>query len=155
MFREPLRLRASHLFLAAPEGYPSEVIEGKRALINMLAARLRNGESFDVLVAEFSEDEATKKRGGDLNYFAEERMLPALFAAAQRLRAGETSAPIRSRLGFHLVRLTHVLPAQEMTFEQALPEIFATLENEKRARAVNFPSRRWAENEDCGAAQSI
>jgi len=136
-FREPARFRASHLFLAAPDGYPSEVIEAKRALINTLSTRLRNGESFDALVAEFSEDEATKKHGGDLNYFAEARMLPEIFAVAQQLRAGETSGPTRSRLGFHLVRLTQALPAQEMTLEQALPEIAATLENERRAKAVD------------------
>ena len=135
-FREPVRFRASHLFLAAPEGYPSEVIEAKRALINTLSTRLRNGESFDAFVRQFSEDEATKKRGGDLNYFGEERMLPEIFAAAQKLAVGETSAPIRSRLGFHLVRLTQMLPGQEMTFEQARPEIVAAIENEKRAKAV-------------------
>jgi len=131
-----VRFRASHLFLAAPEGYPSEVIEAKRALINTLSTRLRTGESFDAFVRQFSEDEATKKRGGDLNYFGEERMLPEIFAAAQKLGVGETSAPIRSRLGFHLVRLTQMLPGQEMTFEQARPEIVAAIENEKRAKAV-------------------
>lgn len=136
-FWEPVRFRASHLFLAAPDGYPSEVIEGKRVLINTLSMRLRNGESFDALVAEFCEDEATRKRGGDLNYFSEERMLPEIFAAAQQLRPGETSTPTRSRLGFHLVRLTATLPAQQMTFEQALPEIAATLENARRPKAID------------------
>src|SRR4029453_4328034 len=102
---EPSRLRASHLFLAAPEAYPAEVITAKRSLIEELSKRLAAGESFLALVAEFSEDDATKKRGGDLGYFASEPMLPVVFAAAQRLRPGESSAPVRSRLGFHLTRL--------------------------------------------------
>ena len=110
IFQEPLRLRASHLFLAAPEGYPAEVIETKRALILTLAKRLANGEAFPALVAEFSEDEATKKRGGDLGFFAAERMLPEIFEAAQRLHPGETSASVQSRLGFHLIRLTERAP---------------------------------------------
>jgi parvulin-like peptidyl-prolyl isomerase len=135
-FRTPLRLRASHLFLAGPEGYPDEVIAAKRALINALASRLTKGEAFPELVAQFSEDEATKNRAGDLNYFAEERMLPAVFAAAQSLGEGETSGPIRSRLGFHLLRLTSVLPPELLSLAQAAPEISAMLENEKRALAV-------------------
>ena len=134
-FQEPLRLRASHLFLAAPEGYPGEVIETKRALIDNLAKRLANGEAFPALVAEFSEDEATKKRGGDLGYFAAQRMLPAVFEAAESLRPGETSSTIRSRLGFHIIRLTETRPARALTFEEALPEIRARIENQKRAVA--------------------
>lgn len=135
-FQEPLRFRASHLFLAAPDDYPEEVIATKRALINELATRLQHAESFTALVAEFSEDERTKGRGGDLNYFCAQRMLPAVTAAVQLLREGETSAPIRSRLGFHLVRLDEKLLPRQLTFEEALPEISAILENEKRANAV-------------------
>jgi peptidyl-prolyl cis-trans isomerase C len=135
-FQEPLRLRASHLFLAAPEGYPAEVIAVKRSLIEELSKRLADGESFPALVAEFSEDDATKKRGGDLGYFASERMLPVVFAAAQRLRPGESSAPVRSRLGFHIIRLTESRPARALTFEEARPEIEALLANLKRAAAI-------------------
>lgn len=135
-FQEPLRLRASHLFLAAPDGCHDEVIEAKRTLINALAARLQNGESFSALVAEFSEDEATKNRGGDLNYFAEARMLPPIWSAAQALYPGESSAPVRSRLGFHLIRLTESRPPRTLDFDEARPEISAALENEKRAQVV-------------------
>lgn len=142
-FQEPMRLRASHLFLAAPEGSPVEVIEAKRVLIDTLAKRLANGEAFPALVGQFSEDEATKERGGDLGYFAAERMLPAVFEAAQRLHPGETSAPIRSRLGFHIIRLTETRPARTLTFEEALPEISARLENQERARACANLFAAW------------
>ncbi|MGI8958072.1 MAG: peptidylprolyl isomerase [Chthoniobacterales bacterium] len=135
-FQEPFRLRASHLFLAAPEGYPDEVINAKRALIEQLAQRLANAESFPGLVAEFSEDEATKKREGDLGYFSETRMLPAVFTAAKGLQPGQVSAPVRSRLGFHILRLTEARPARQMSLEEARPEIMALLENQKRATAV-------------------
>ncbi len=135
-YREPLRFRASHLFLAAPDGYPENVIETKRTLINAIAAQLQNGESFPALVAQFSEDEATKTKGGDLNYFAERRMLPEIFRAAQTLHEGETSTPIRSRLGFHLIRLTEFRPPRLLDFEEARPEMIAALQNEKRVQAV-------------------
>ncbi|HEY2714110.1 MAG TPA: peptidylprolyl isomerase [Chthoniobacterales bacterium] len=131
-FAEPLRLRASHLFLAAPDGYPLEVLEAKKALIDKLSQRVINGESFDALVAQFSEDEATKKIGGDLNYFAAERMLPEVFTAAEKLRPGQISGPIRSCLGFHLIRLTSVKPPQILTLEEAQPQIALVLENQKR-----------------------
>jgi peptidyl-prolyl cis-trans isomerase C len=136
-FREPLRFRASHIFLAAPVGYPDEVIKTKRALIENLSARLTSGEDFPALAARFSDDEETKNRGGDLNYFAEERMLPAVFETAQSLGIGEISAPVRSRLGFHILRLTEKLPAAQLDFAQVAPEIATILENDERAKDVN------------------
>jgi peptidyl-prolyl cis-trans isomerase C len=135
-FQQPLRARASHLFLAAPEGYPDKVIERKGRLIQALATRLNGGERFPALVAEFSEDAATKKLGGDMNFFDQSRMLPAIWEAAQKLKPGGRSAPIRSRLGFHILCLTNTRPAAQMTYEQALPEIALALENERRAGTV-------------------
>ena len=136
LFLEPLRLRASHLFLAAPDGYPPDMTEAKEVLINALATRLAKGEPFSALVAQFSEDEATKNRGGDLNYFAEERMLPKVFAAAHSLGIGATSGPIRSRLGFHVLQLTSIRPPERLSLAQAAPEISALLENKKRPAAL-------------------
>jgi parvulin-like peptidyl-prolyl isomerase len=133
VFFEPLRFRASHIFLAAPDGYPAEVIEAKRALTQAIVARQ---ESFPALVAEFSEDDATKNREGYLNYFAAERMLPEIFAAAQALPLNAMSAPIRSRLGFHLLRVTQVLPPARLSFAEVEPEIAAFLENQQRAPAI-------------------
>ncbi len=135
-FQEPLRLRASHLFLAAPEGYPDAVIERQGLLIEQLAKRIANGESFPALIAEFSEDEATKKRDGDLGYFAATRILPEIFAAAAELPPGQISPPVRSRLGFHLIRLTETRPARQLSLEEARPEIIALLENQNRLAAV-------------------
>lgn len=135
-FQEPLRLRASHLFLAAPDGYPFEVIETKRALITEISKRLGKGTSFTALVTEFSEDEETKNRAGDLGYFAEDRMLPAVFAAALQLQPGQLSPPIRSRLGFHILRLIEVRPARALSFAEARPEIKTILSNQKRAQTV-------------------
>ena len=135
-FQQPLRLRASHLFLAAPDGYPADVIERQGTFIEQLAKRIANGESFPALVAEFSEDEATKMRDGDLGYFAEKRMLPEIFAAAGQLQPGQTSAPVRSRLGFHILRLTETRPARQLSLEEARPQIVALLENQQRAAAV-------------------
>ncbi len=135
-FRQPLRLRASHLFLAAPDGYPVDVIERQGTFIEQLAKRIANGESFPALIAEFSEDEATKMRDGDLGYFAEKRMLPEIFAAAGQLQPGQISAPVRSRLGFHIIRLTETRPERQLSLEEARPQIVALLENRRRTAAV-------------------
>lgn len=65
-----------------------------------------------------------------MTFFAAERMLPAFVDAAQPSRPVKTSAPVRSRRRFHIIRLTEARP-----FEEALPEISARLENQRLATA--------------------
>ncbi len=135
-FTQPLRFRASHLFLAAHAQTPREDVEEKEAAIAALAARLAQGEVFSQLAAEASEDEATKARGGDLGYFSESRMPPEFIAEIKKLRRGETSKTFRSHLGFHLAQLTEIKDARLLSFDEARPAIFLALANERRAAVV-------------------
>ncbi|MGZ5003808.1 MAG: peptidylprolyl isomerase, partial [Chthoniobacterales bacterium] len=135
-FAQPQRFRVSHIFLAAPEGYPEEVLAAKQSAIQGLSVRILAGEKFDDLEREASEDEATKSKGGDLGYFSAWRMPREFMAELEKMQVDEISAPIRSHLGFHLVRLTDVKPPREMSFEETQREIALLIKNEKRAGAV-------------------
>ena len=135
-FRQRARFRASHLFLAAPPETPAEVVESKQKVIEALADRIKHGEKLGELAAVASEDEATKTRGGDLGFFSESRMPQDFFSAVVKMRFGEISQPIRTRLGFHIVQLTDFKPARQMTFEEVQLEIRLAIKNEKRRAAL-------------------
>lgn len=132
-FMQPVRFRAAHLFLAAPADTPPEVVESKQKAIEALALRLSHGESLAQLVAEASEDEATKSRGGDLGFFSATRMPTEFFAEVAKLHPGQTSSPFRSHLGFHLILVTEMMPARRLSFEEARGEIMLALANGRRA----------------------
>jgi parvulin-like peptidyl-prolyl isomerase len=135
LFRQPVRYRVSHLFLASHAETPPDVVEEKEKIIAALEARLKKGERLSDL-AELSEDEATKSRGGDLGYFSETRVPAEFMAEIKKLRAGETSKPFRSHLGFHIAQLTEIRPARVLSFEEARAEILSTLANGRRATSV-------------------
>ena len=135
-FVQRARFHASHLFLAAPPETPPEVVESKQKVIEALADRISHGENLGELAVAASEDEATKTRGGDLGFFSESRMPPDFFSAIVKMRVGEISQPIRTRLGFHIVQLTDFKPARQMNFEEVQPEIRLALKNEKRRAAL-------------------
>lgn len=135
-FAWPRRVRSSHIFVAAPDGTPDDLMLEKRRVAQGLSIRLLAEEDFAELAAEASEDEATKLNGGDLNYFSERRALPDFILALEKLEVGATSSPVRSRLGFHLIRLDEILPERALSFDEARGEIAAELGNQKRARAV-------------------
>jgi foldase protein PrsA len=135
-FFVPERIRVGHLFLAAPPETAPEIVEAKRTGIEALSVRLAANEDFAMLAAENSEDEATKLRGGDLGYFSATRMPPDFVEAALKLHPGEISKPIRTRLGFHILKLIDIQKARQKTFDEARNDIAIELANQKRARAI-------------------
>jgi len=128
----PVRLRASHLFLAAPPETAPEIVDLKREKIKAFAKHIKAGESFSELIGWESEDEASKTRGGDLGYFSAYRMPPDFFNATAKLRLEEMSAPVKTSLGFHIIQATDLRPARQLIFEEVDQEIGATLEQGKR-----------------------
>jgi hypothetical protein len=104
--------------------------------IQALSVRLVAGEDFAALTAENSEDEATKLGGGDLGYFSATRMPPDFVEAALKLHPGEISKPIRTRLGFHILKSIDVQQARQKTFDEARNDIAIRLANQKRATAL-------------------
>ncbi len=137
-FAQPQRFRARHIFLAAHAATPPDVVETNRKTITAAAARLTKGEDFAALAAELSEDKATKTSGGDLEFspFSSARVPSEFIAALAGKRVGYTTAPFRSRLGFHIAQLTDLRSAEQLSFAQAREEITAELMDQKRAAAM-------------------
>jgi parvulin-like peptidyl-prolyl isomerase len=94
------------------------------------------GEDFAILVAQNSEDEATKLNGGDLGYLSGTRMPPDFVEAATKLKPGEISKPIRTRLGFHILKLVDAQPPRQRSFDEVQVDIAIDLANQRRATAI-------------------
>ncbi|MGI9306024.1 MAG: peptidylprolyl isomerase [Gammaproteobacteria bacterium] len=114
------RLRLAHIFLPVEE----------QTLAKTLRRRLAAGEDFAELAREHSADERSAGNGGDLGWFLPGN-LPAYFAPAKTLGKNETSAPIVSPFGIHLLR---VLARGEVNMEAARAEAREAL-RERRAQA--------------------
>jgi parvulin-like peptidyl-prolyl isomerase len=140
-FTQPLRFRASHVFLAAHAETPPEVVEEKELAIAELSKRLAKGESLAQLAIEASEDEATKNRGGDLGFFSDARMAPDFMAELRKLPVGKVSKPFRSHLGFHIAQVTEMKAPRLLSFEEVWPEISLAIANDRRA----FQAERLAQ----------
>ena len=87
------QVHARHILLETLE-------EAEAALV-----RLRDGEGFEELAAELSQDTASKDHGGDLGWFPREQMVSAFSEAAFALEPGETSGVIESEFGYHIIRV--------------------------------------------------
>lgn len=79
-----------------------------RNLATILYEKIQNGESFDSLAAEYSDDKSNAPKGGDLGYFERRQMVQPFDEAVFNLKVGEISPIVETRFGFHIIKLTDI-----------------------------------------------
>jgi peptidyl-prolyl cis-trans isomerase C len=80
------------------------VLVETRAEASVIASLARGGADFGELAVEHSTGPSAP-RGGDLDYFAADRMVPEFSEAAAALAVGEISDPVESEFGWHVIKL--------------------------------------------------
>ena len=129
----PASYRASHVFLTRHDSKkPDRETEIREAHRRLVAGQ----EAFSSMAARMSEDERSKKIGGDLGWFTSDRMPPDFMAAVVKLKSGELSEPTLTKLGWHVIQLTETKPPRIPSFEEVQSEILAMLQTEMRTAAV-------------------
>jgi peptidyl-prolyl cis-trans isomerase C len=135
-FDLPETVRASHILVLVSPEMDAATVEFQRQKAEGIMARILAGESFERLAVELSEDPTAIQNKGDLNYFSRHRMEPPVAAAAFAVQTGELAGPVRSKFGFHLIKVTDRKPARRLSFMEARPEILTQLRDERRRAAV-------------------
>ena len=94
--------------------------------------KLKNGESFDDLAKEYSDDTSNKDKGGDLGYFNTGDMLEEFEKAAFALKKGKyTTTPVKTKYGYHIILKTD--EKEKPSLEDKKEEIIKTLASEAKS----------------------
>ena len=121
-FVVPEEVRVRHILLTVESGGSDDV--AVKAEAERLVGQLRGGADFAALARAHSADPGSAQRGGELDWFARGRMVPPFEAAAFELKQpGDVSAPVKTPYGYHVIELLGRKPAEQKSFEQALPEL--------------------------------
>ena len=118
-------VRASHIMISLPENVAdndSIAIIAYKKLMN-IRKQAMSGTDFSELARKYSDDPsardmkatrnqpARKGNGGDLGYFTAFYMVYPFETAAYNTPVGEISEPIRTRYGYHIIKVTDKIPA--------------------------------------------
>ena len=103
-------IKASHILITpdvdsdATEEEQEKAEEKAKKQAEKIIKRLDEGEDFAELAKEYSDDEATAKNGGDLDYFNTDDMDENFMEAVKKLKNDEyTKEPVKTQYGYHII----------------------------------------------------
>ena len=89
-----------------------------------MAEELKNGASFEELAKKYSEDPASREKGGSLPAFSQGVMDSSFEKAAFALEnKGDVSEPVNTQFGWHLIRLDGIEPGHGADFDQVKNDV--------------------------------
>lgn len=115
-------VRVSHILVKlSPYANPKDTLKAYNKALE-IRKKLLNGADFTKLAIEMSDDNSARDQntadgrlipgnGGDLGYFNVFNMLYEFESAAYNLNVGEISLPVRTPVGYHIIKLTEKHPA--------------------------------------------
>ena len=102
-----------------------------------IRSELVKGTDFATLAKRSSDDPSVKDNGGDLGYFSALQMVYPFENAAFILKKDEISMPVRTRFGYHIIKLVDSRPAQgEVKVEHIMIKAGASVKGEDSVKAA-------------------
>jgi len=110
--RSQYDIHASHILLRCDQFASAEDTLKVYEKIMEIRNKLLAGEDFGTVARAVSDDPSVKTNSGDLGYFTVFRMVYPFESGAYNTKVGEISMPVRTRFGYHLIRINDRRPAR-------------------------------------------
>lgn len=91
----------------------------------------KDRQAFAELAGVYSTDAGSRGAGGDLGWIAKGQTEPEFDRAVFAMQAGDTSSPVRTRYGYHIIRVEDVQPAGGQTLADHRDHVVSILRQQK------------------------
>ena len=117
------RVDAAHILISNKELSDAEALEKAKTI----RQQLMQGANFSELAVKESDDKSVENNQGEMGVFVHRKMVKPFSDAAFSMQAGEISEPVKTRYGYHIIKLNKKFPAGVKPFDQVEAEIIANL----------------------------
>jgi peptidyl-prolyl cis-trans isomerase D len=111
------RVHVEHILFKSIGKTDAEIAEIRQKAEGVLK-QAKSGANFEDLAKKFSEDDATKPKGGDLGWIIEGQTVPEFQRAAFTLPKGSVSDLVKTQYGFHIIKVLDHESAHTKTFDE-------------------------------------
>jgi peptidyl-prolyl cis-trans isomerase D len=134
--QEPEQIHARHILVTVKESDSEADRQKAKERIDKLYKEARAGADFAKLAKDNS-DGPSAPNGGDLGWFGRGAMVPDFEQAAFALDKGEVSEPVKTRFGWHIIKVEDKKAGTTRTLEESKDEIKNRLAEEKGSDKAN------------------
>ena len=115
--------RASHILFQAASPDDEQQQQAVRAKAESVLAEAEGGADFAELARTHSDDPGSGAQGGDLGVIARDQMVKPFEDAVFAMEKDEIRGLIESDFGYHIIKLTELVPGRQQTLEEVRPEV--------------------------------
>jgi len=135
-FTDDAARRASHILIEVEENGGGEADQQALEKARSLLQQIRDGADFAALAQEHSDDPGSASKGGELGRVEPGVMVEPFEAALFALEEeGAMTEPVRTRYGYHIIKLTEYQPSGTKPLEEVREQLVEE-ERKKQAEAL-------------------
>lgn len=130
-FETPKTVSAKHILIKVDENADEALVENARVkALDVFTKATTEKKPFEELAKKYSEG-PSGKNGGDLGTFARNKMVKPFADKAFAMAEGEISEPVRTRFGWHIIKVEKINDATKQPLSEVKGEIKAAMMKEK------------------------
>ena len=129
------QVKVAHIMVSLQkDGKPNEMAEER---IQDIYKKLQQGEDFEAVAKQFSDDKSSSNRGGILEPFSSGQLSSSEFEeqAFALKNSGDISEPFKTQFGWHIIKLYDKYPVK--SFEELKPELESKVKRDSRSQLIN------------------
>jgi peptidyl-prolyl cis-trans isomerase C len=130
-FKQPERVRASHILIRFPENADAAAKAQAKSKAQQVLKEVKAGKDFAALAKEHSQD-GSAANGGDLGFFPQGQMVGPFNDVAFKLKPGAVSDLVETAFGYHIIKVAEKQPARTVPLEEVRPRVEQYLQNQNR-----------------------
>lgn len=130
-------VHVNHILLKLdPTASPADTLKAYKRVMNWRNLVTTGKIMFEQLAADSSGDPSVKDNKGDLGYITAMQVIYPFESAAYGMKAGEISKPVRTKFGYHLIRVVDTRPSRgTVTVAHLFIKIPANATDDDKAKA--------------------
>jgi len=129
-FHTEKTVQARHILIRVAPNAPPVVVAAAKKKIEAILKKARGGANFAQLAKKYSEGPSAKQ-GGELGPFTRDGMVKPFADKAFSMKPGQISDPVRTRFGWHIIKVEKVNKATTQPLDQVKDKIRAKLAQQR------------------------
>ena len=135
LYKVEERIDAAHILASNKKIKDEEAL----AKIKKIKKELAVGADFQELALRESDDKTVKKNKGELGKFTKKQLVKEFTEVAFAMKPGDISEPVKTKFGYHIIKLHKKIPAGYLSFEEVKDKMINDLkEKDWEVRRTNY-----------------